>query len=307
MPITLLTSRSGLGRVKCDLPLLHKITSNTGPTTMPSHAPPLPYQIDYPSFPPEIRNKIMEFVLVPGDIHPPYSRNGVQLLATSRQNYEDGHVMYYSDNVFHIPRGRDPRRLLDKYQQKHLQLVRRVTLAFDFLDLEGAINDKCLHKGSAYRIPRSLLKDLWILKLISMQALFPGLVEVRAKFPDLGTYPKRGLWVLFKEPGVDLFSLEVQAAISDMKRRDVSSVCVSREELGYAVNTLKQPWPWSEEVIDVIPNEPSGVLILLLSECPLVSMNVLADIYKEIHSLDGLRSWFIEQVEEERRKGIASE
>ncbi len=196
---------------------------------------------------------------------------------------------------------------MDKYQPKHLQLVRRVTLTFDFLDLEGAINDKCLHKGSAYRIPRSLLKDLWILKLISMQALFPGLVEVRAEFPDLGTYPKWGLWVLFKEPGVDLFSLEVQAAISDMKRRGVSSVCVSREELGYAVNTLKQPCPWSEEVIDVIPNEPSGVLILLLSECPLVSMNVLADIYKKIHSLDGLRSWFIEQVEEERRKGIASE
>ncbi len=44
---------------------------------MPSHAPPLLYQIDYPSFPPEIRNKIMEFVLLLGHIHPPYSRNGV--------------------------------------------------------------------------------------------------------------------------------------------------------------------------------------------------------------------------------------
>jgi len=215
--------------------------------------------------------------------------------------------MYYLDNVFHIPRGRDPRRLLDKYQPKHLQLVRRVTLTFDFLDLEGATNDKCLHKGSAYPIPRSLLKDLSILKLISIQALFPGLEELRAEFPNLGTYPQCGLWVLFKEPGLDLFSLEVQAAISDMKKQGVSSVCVSREELGYAVNTLKQPWPWSEEVIDVIPNGPPGVLILLLSECPLVSMNVLADKYKELHSLDGLRSWFIEQVQEERRKCIASE
>jgi len=196
---------------------------------------------------------------------------------------------------------------LDKYQPKHLQLVRRVTLTFDFLDLEGATNDKCLHKGSAYPIPRSLLKDLWILKLISIQALFPGLEELRAEFPNLGTYPQCGLWVLFKEPGLDLFSLEVQAAISDMKKQGVSSVCVSREELGYAVNTLKQPWPWSEEVIDVIPNGPPGVLILLLSECPLVSMNVLADKYKELHSLDRLRSWFIEQVQEERRKCIASE
>ncbi len=75
------------------MPFLHNVTSNAAPTIMPNRAPPLPYQIDYPSFPPEIRNKIMEFVLMPGDIHPPYSRNGVQLLATSRQNYEDGHVM----------------------------------------------------------------------------------------------------------------------------------------------------------------------------------------------------------------------
>ncbi len=165
---------------------------------MPSHAPPVAYQIDYPLFPLEIRNKIMEFVLVPDDIHPPYSRNGVQLLATSRQNYKDGHVMNYLDNVFHIPRGRCYLRLLNNYQPKHLQLIRRVTLTFDLLDLEGAINDRCLHKGSAYRIPRSLLKDLQILKLISIQALFPGLEKLRADFPDLGTYPKWGLWVLFK-------------------------------------------------------------------------------------------------------------
>lgn len=42
-------------------------------------------EIDYPSFPPKIRNKIMEFALLPGDVYPPYSRNGVQFLATNRK------------------------------------------------------------------------------------------------------------------------------------------------------------------------------------------------------------------------------
>lgn len=274
---------------------------------MQSHAPPVPYQIDYPSFPPEIRNKIMEFALVPGDIHPPYSRNGVQLLATSRQNYEDGHIMYYSDNVFHIRRGHSYLRLLEKYQPKHLQLVRRVTLTFDFHDLEETINDPCLGKASPYRIPRSLLHNLWKRKLVCVQALFPGLEELRSKFPDLGTDPRWGLWALSDKPGLDLFGLEVQAAISDMKRRGVSSVCLSREELGSAVNILNQPGPWGEEEVDVIPKGPPGVLILLLLECPLISKKVLTDKYKEIHSLDGLRSWLVEQGEEERRNCIASE
>lgn len=193
------------------------------------------------------------------------------------------------------------------YQPKHLQLVRRVTLTFDFHDLEGAIHDPCLGNGSPYRIPRSLLRGLWVTKLTCIQALFPNLEELRTEFPDLGTYPKMGLWVLLKKRSLRLFSLEVQAALSDMDRRSVSSVCVSRVELGYAVNILNQPCPWSREVRDLLPNGPPGVLIFLVSQCPLVSRSVLVYKYNEIHSLDGLRSWLVERVEEERRKCIASE
>jgi len=92
------------------------------PAIAMDQAPTVPKQIDYSSFPPEIRNKIIDFALRPGHIHPPYTRSGVQILATNRQHYKIGHVTYYSDNIFHMPHGDSYKDILQKYRPEHRNL-----------------------------------------------------------------------------------------------------------------------------------------------------------------------------------------
>lgn len=69
------------------------------------------YKFSFFSFPPEIRNKITRYILVPGSVHlrrpkDQHRRNsGFQFLATCQQAYEEGHVFFYSLNTFYIPPG----------------------------------------------------------------------------------------------------------------------------------------------------------------------------------------------------------
>lgn len=161
------------------------------PATAVDQAPMIPKQINYPSFPAEIRNKIMDFALRPGHIHPPYTQSGVQLLATSRQYYNEGHLMYYSDNIFHIPCGDNYQEVLEKYQVEHRKLVRRVTLTCSVLDLNeeivtppgfGICNSMDLDRRQIYGMVRRL-RPLWRDKYNAVSRIFPNVEEIRIKFP----------------------------------------------------------------------------------------------------------------------------
>ena len=70
-----------------------------------------PLKPSYLSLPGEIRNQIMDLVLVPGHIYLDWHfrprkldglRSGVQIMATCRQVYEEARGVYYSKNVLHL-------------------------------------------------------------------------------------------------------------------------------------------------------------------------------------------------------------
>lgn len=102
-----------------------------------------PSKLSYFSLPGEIRNKIMDYVLVPGDIYPcrpaqttstgssdtmakAESHPGIQLIATCRQAYHEGHNLFYSSNTFHLP----PTMTFewpDRLQPKHKAMIKRIS------------------------------------------------------------------------------------------------------------------------------------------------------------------------------------
>lgn len=148
-------------------------------------------QIDFPSFPPQIRNRIMDYVLRPGDIHLPYTRNGIQLLAASKQCYMESHAPFYSDNNFHIPHGQNYSNFLDAYHPKQLHLMRKLTLTCGVLDLDDDMID---HAITAYQTSTGIyashyltnkLEQLWINKLCDILRYCPNLKDIRINFPGL--------------------------------------------------------------------------------------------------------------------------
>ena len=155
------------------------VTTSAAAASTMDLVPTLPQHINYSAFPPEIRNKIIELVLIPRDIHPPYTRTGVQLLGTNHQNYDEGYLMYYSDSIFHISHGRHYLELLKKYQPKHLKLIRRVTLTCGILDLDEDTIDipfdsalclkKCPHMNEAPSYnPVYCLEQIWREKIVAI-------------------------------------------------------------------------------------------------------------------------------------------
>ena len=62
---------------------------------------------------------------------------GIQLLATCRQVYDEGHVMYYSHNVFDLPPGplTVTRELFAKIKPEHIALMKHFSLRASLLDL----------------------------------------------------------------------------------------------------------------------------------------------------------------------------
>ena len=102
----------------------------------------------------------MSLVLCPGNIYlrakpssangfTSYSHNpdgaqssppGIQLLATCKQAYEEGHRMYYSGNMFHLPPGplKVTDTLFEMFQPNNVALIRRVSFRASSMDLTPA-------------------------------------------------------------------------------------------------------------------------------------------------------------------------
>ena len=117
-----------------------------------------PSKLGYFSLPGEIRNKIVKYVLVPGDIHPHRpelatstqspdstaiveSRPGIQLMATCKQAYQEGHMLYYSSNIFHLPPV-DTFGWVDRLQPKHKAMIKRVRFPIGLVNLSPALLDR---------------------------------------------------------------------------------------------------------------------------------------------------------------------
>ena len=112
-------------------------------------------KFSYFSLPPEIRNKIMNLVLVPGDVYPHtpvpktptrepvaaanvQSRSGVQLIATCRQAYDEGHALFYSSNIFHLP-ATMTFEWSDRLQPKHKRLIKRIGITIGPNELDASM------------------------------------------------------------------------------------------------------------------------------------------------------------------------
>ena len=112
-------------------------------------------KLSYFSLPGEIRNKIMNLVLVPGDVYPHTpvsntsslipisaanvrSRSGVQLLATCRQAYDEGHALFYSSNTFHLP-ATETFDWPDRLQPKHKCLIKRIGITIGPNELDASM------------------------------------------------------------------------------------------------------------------------------------------------------------------------
>lgn len=114
-------------------------------------------KIGYLDLPREIRDQIMESALHPGEVYiyanpgsfcdvidgkhldnfaDPVDQEeqhhyGVQLLATCRQIYEEGHKLWYGNNTFYLSACpfREMKRILSAYQRKHLSIMGRLVVS----------------------------------------------------------------------------------------------------------------------------------------------------------------------------------
>ena len=110
-----------------------------------------PSKLSYFSLPGEVRNKIMGYVLVGGQLNP-YDpglgtptgsqdtaarvdfRLGVQLIATCKQAYIEGHGLFYSNNTFHLP-PQTPFLWPERLQAKHRALIKRISITIGLREL----------------------------------------------------------------------------------------------------------------------------------------------------------------------------
>ena len=114
-----------------------------------------PSKLSYFSLPGEIRNKIMNLVLVSGDVYPHtpvpngtkrvpvsaaniQSRSGVQLIATCRQAYDEGHALFYSSNTFHLP-ATMTFEWSDRLQTKHKCFIKRIGITVGPNELDASV------------------------------------------------------------------------------------------------------------------------------------------------------------------------
>ena len=157
-----------------------------------------PSKLSYFSLPGEIRNKIMNLVLVPGDVYPHapvpdtstrepvaaanvQSRSGVQLIATCRQAYDEGHALFYSSNTFHLP-AIMTFEWSDRLQHKHRRLIKRIGITIGPNELDaamiGLIDERYRNKRPrVYRqfdviqeVVVDTLHNTWIAKMRHMAA-----------------------------------------------------------------------------------------------------------------------------------------
>lgn len=158
----------------------------------------------YLSLPGEIRNRIMDYALTPGEVYLATKADpanwtgsktstsgcegptsGCQILATCKQVYMEGYKAYYAGNNFHLPPGPVEGFLkwYEALRSNHRDLIRSVTIEFSILDLTPSVLEQC---ESTYRerykqsmaqpsyvramfdtayIVNSTLRDLWMQKI----------------------------------------------------------------------------------------------------------------------------------------------
>jgi len=105
-------------------------------------------KIGYLELPREIRDQIMELALHPGEVQihaspeehasrETHHRYGVQLLATCRQIYEEGHRIWYGKNTFHMTTCslKEMKRVLGVYQKKHLGMMESLVVECTYQDV----------------------------------------------------------------------------------------------------------------------------------------------------------------------------
>lgn len=150
-----------------------------------------PSKLSYFSLPGEVRNKIMDLVLVHGDVYPYTSvsetsissrdtaanvkpQPGIQLIATCKQAYHEGHELFYSSNTFHL----SPIMTLewsDRLQAKHKAMIKRISITFGLDELTTSmisqINETPEKKGTGLGI--TVVKTLhngWMSKMAHIAA-----------------------------------------------------------------------------------------------------------------------------------------
>ena len=105
--------------------------------------------LGYLSLPAEVRNMVMEYVLMPGDVYPQPSANsapdikqlpGFQLLAACKTTQAEGQRLFYEYNTFHIPRGRVRETLAwyNKLLPEHRDMIKWVFITLTLEDLDAS-------------------------------------------------------------------------------------------------------------------------------------------------------------------------
>ena len=216
-------------------------------------------------FPPEIRNEIMRYILLPGDIylksHPilgaagsNYHRKkyGCQFLATCSQAYREGHELYYSFNTFHLPPGPDSWivQVFQSVQLKHRGMIQYLALncsIYDlyFLDMIQEIGNcaDCIlrftHPGHIGTLTIALsysqaagitLWELWLRKLDRMLQNFPGLKKLSVTFMDGDNPWLRQYFGLIPMPG--------NLADQDQEDKPNGPQAVDQDDKVYPMDTI---------------------------------------------------------------------
>lgn len=133
---------------------------------------------------------------------------GVQILATCQQAYEDGHQVYYSKNIFHLPRGPVvfSENIFRLYKTKHLAMIchMAVTLTLDDLCSKHTRNQADIMADAlisqshgttvkpldltyfwTFRYSRAaaaVLREIWVRKLFFIRHRFPQLEDLSVTF-----------------------------------------------------------------------------------------------------------------------------
>ena len=111
----------------------------------------------------------MDLVLVQGDVYPytpmprvstcspdatvnVESRPGIQLIATCRQVYQEGHALFYSSNTFHLPLAMTF-AWSDGLQSENKAMIKRISITFGLDELDALLIGQ---------IERSVPMGVWI-------------------------------------------------------------------------------------------------------------------------------------------------
>ena len=157
-------------------------------------------KLGFLDLPGEVRNQIMDLALVPGHVYfstriqplDPINRlpawvSGYQLLATCRQIYLEGHVRFYSKNLFHLAPGPlvESMKFFGRLRQEHNDLLRKVSIDISFLDLTPTVLErieKVFHQNRKQSIAdadnsiiaryvTNGLRELWTEKITAVRGI----------------------------------------------------------------------------------------------------------------------------------------